>query len=272
MPTSQEDYTRRFADWQRREAAAREPKPPPPERDYASWEVLTKEDDAVQRYWWFRQEVLISVSSPTARQLLEETHLLAEKHIKMLPWKRGKRDYLLLAKKRVYSDSVHYRDWVREGLRASDLAQRLPAGLDALPDIYSAMSDPWRSIDRLWAPKTYPQLLKHLVRHLDWYIDPTQKVKPPLSEIGTAVAYLGTTAGGLCMLAGYKFWPLVGIGAAWILKFVYWIWGGHRVGRKRISQYHSFRDMINSAELYYYLADQYADISEQEIRSSELTV
>jgi hypothetical protein len=66
VSTQGDDYARRFAEWQRAEAAARQAevkKPPPPERDYKYWEVLTREHENAERSAWYRRRILGSITS-----------------------------------------------------------------------------------------------------------------------------------------------------------------------------------------------------------------
>lgn len=74
---------------------------------------------------------------------------------------------------------VEYESFLKERLPGSGLAQLIPDGLEALPDIYARM--PWwqRSIEQLRRPRNYGQLLEHLYDYLEWYLDPKRPVPRP---------------------------------------------------------------------------------------------
>lgn len=72
-----------------------------------------------------------------------------------------------------------YLSWITEKLRTSGLAQLIPGGIDAFPDIYAQM--PWwqRSIEVTRRPRSFVQLLEHLYEYLEWYVDPARPVPRP---------------------------------------------------------------------------------------------
>jgi hypothetical protein len=130
------------------------------------------------------------------------------------------------------------------------------------------MSEPWASIERLFKPRDYKQLIKHVVRHLDWYLDPTQKPKPPIWQISVTVTFV---IFGLLFAASEYFH----------LRFIsqmgiWWYWGGvafaswlsselaryfapHKTDWSVLRGFYRQRGFINSAEFFYYLIDAYSE-------------
>jgi hypothetical protein len=165
---------------------------------------------------------------------------------------RTQPDYLASASTQ---DAFEYRDWVREKLAGSNIAQRLPDGLSALPDIYEHLREPWRSIEILRRPRSYRQLVGHVVRYLDWYLDPTQPPKPAIEPWVWALP-LGFSAWFL--LRNNE--PVWGLLCLTLLLGLHWLGrtNPHRTGTRELKHLHTTRLIINAAELYYYLREYYA--------------
>lgn len=68
------------------------------------------------------------------------------------------------------------RQEIRDKLVRSDLAARLLDGLDSLPDIYPVLPWPLRELERLQRPKRPAELAKLVLRYLDWYLSPEERV------------------------------------------------------------------------------------------------
>lgn len=70
-----------------------------------------------------------------------------------------------------------YYKKTKKRLNRSTLHLAIPAGQDMLPDFYSSLPPVLSIWLRKFKPKTYEELLEHLVNHLDWYLSPTEKLK-----------------------------------------------------------------------------------------------
>jgi hypothetical protein len=68
-----------------------------------------------------------------------------------------------------------YQAKLRKMFEESDLAS-LIARPHLLPNIYTAMPEPWASIGRLYRPRTLEQHVKHVLKHLDWFLAPHRKL------------------------------------------------------------------------------------------------
>ena len=133
------------------------------------------------------------------------------------------------------------------------------------------MGEPWRSLERLFEPRNYRQLIAHLVRHLDWYLDPTQRPKPPIWQVsfGLAVIVLLALWGALAhygvrISGGYMWGYVVKAVAVGFATLGARFYGGQKVGNAKVHNYYRQRGLINSAELYYYLSNYYAELPEKE--------
>ena len=203
-------------------------------------------------------------------ELVAEAHRLTGR-IGGVPWKRtAERDYFAGVEGNT-SDAQKYREWVRERLSRSDLAQRIPGGREALPDILDAMPESRRSIERLGEPRNYRQLVRHLVKHLDWYLDPSQPVKPALSSrpFQVLVSVLALALQVALYFGVTSLFPSATFDLIWITVYtllcsglVYLasrIWGQHRTSQGTVFNFHPARNLIHAAELYYYLVDEWVD-------------
>ena len=96
--------------------------------------------------------------------------------------------------------SYDYRMWLRQKLAASRLAQLIPGGLDLLPDFYAALPAWQQPLAMFSRPRDYHDLVKHLINHLDWYVEPQRAAKAysinPLRGLALLIvpAVFGVTA------------------------------------------------------------------------------
>jgi hypothetical protein len=211
-----------------------------------------------------RRVTLGSVSSPLAAQVLHAAYAEANRHNFKIPFVRGESNYLNLVD-RATDDAFIYQGWVRERLAASGLAQRLPDGRAGLPDIYERLPEPRRALERLFAPRNHKQLVRHLVHHLDWYLDSTQPVRLPVKLLAyvIGVPVCGALMVGLVKLhMGSMLWMLAKWIPAAFLLLLGRTWGRRRIGDATVTNFYQHRELINAAELYYYLAEAYAEPSE----------
>lgn len=65
-----------------------------------------------------------------------------------------------------------YQAWVRAELERSNLAQRLAAGLDWLPDFAKELPAPLDFLFKFVQPRTLKDAAPHLIIFLEWYADP----------------------------------------------------------------------------------------------------
>lgn len=105
---------------------------------------------------------------------------------------------------------------LRRKLAASRLAELLPGGLTALPDIYRAYPGWYCHVARLFAPKNYRQLALHVIRELDWYLDrDDRRLRARLDRELTwgALRTLGYFAALYLLAQGLGQWP-------WLFSFL----------------------------------------------------
>lgn len=153
-----------------------------------------------------------------------------------------------------------YRDWLRSSLAASGLAQRLAAGLEAFPDITAELRWPARQLAQLARPRNYRDLTRHLLKHLDWYLDPRQPLRSELEQ--------STSAMTVVMLAGLALFRsgllLDNWAGVWLTGFGAIIFAGSALIARSLSPRKS-REIIfwqaarriRSAEFYFYLWESY---------------
>ena len=259
MPTQGHDYARRFLEWQKQEAAARTPSGRIAVRAAARGMLDLSEYDRLAAIG-----VTCALRSRPAARCVLQAHYEASRRGIRIPWKREQWDYLNNTVGDNDNDRA-YREWVRVRLRQSGIAQLLPGGRSALPDIHEQLPQVWRTIERLLEPRSYPQLVSHLVKYLDWYLEPTHDVPPPAFPLPTWI--LLVFAG----LAGF-FGPMtIGLGylvsAAAFVAYAALTAGRRPNGRRRIHNFYSAASLINSAELFYYLLESYAE--PEELKSAE---
>jgi hypothetical protein len=237
--------------------------------------------------WEERERIISRIGSPVAAKLIDAAHQQANSYGVNVRYLRTA-DYLKRFRHRG-PEAVLYRDWVQDRLRESDLARQLPSGLDMLPDIYEQMGEPWRGWAKLKHPSNTKDLVRHMVRHLEWYLDPTQKPKPPIREIGqwvwvgVFIALVGLSQFLHLEVHGF-YWVAKGAAVLLTLALARSI-GGHTIGEKkvtdrrgnesmrqrRVHNFHESRELINAAELYYYLVDQYAEPENDAPPAAELS-
>lgn len=111
------------------------------------------------------------VSSPLARRVLS-----AAANNKNTVLALGDDDYLLdpMQGIPISPDTLEYQQWLESKLANSNIELMVPAGLDLLPDIYSAMPKLIGNFTKVFKPRNYEQLVDHLIKHLEWYVEPTQ--------------------------------------------------------------------------------------------------
>jgi len=296
VPLSNEEYARQVAGWDERERDYRE-------RERETWvkaieeanieppvEVRRKELRAENQVlstlppevltpdkgpWWHprprlkekqRKYVLSRIANKRLRDLVEAAYPTPGRTDLQIRWIRETKDYINDLQ-RVTQDARFYRRWLRDRLKESDLATLLPGGLDSLPDIYESMGEPWASIERLFKPKDYKQLVKHVVRHLDWYLDPAQKPKPPIWQISVfvSIVVIGSVYGAIVHLdipvlnSGYLWYILGAAFAAGLANFLAKRYAPHDAGGIKLYGFYGARHWINAAELFYYLVDSYTE-------------
>jgi hypothetical protein len=156
-----------------------------------------------------------------------------------------------------------YQHWVEEQLPSSGLAQMIPDGLEAMPDIRPRVSAFHRLFYR--NPETYQELLNHLYLFLEFYLDRGRRIPEPSWVLGlvagliAAVAfsalgfqYIGSAAvvfGAIVLVAALAFS---------LLEYLpYSTRGMHRT--------------VNIASLEWYLRNTYGD-PDPEIEAQELDV
>jgi hypothetical protein len=200
------------------------------------------------------------VTSPLARQILEGA-------FSVVPFKESlsrKADYLPGAAQGILS----YREELRTRLRKSGLAQAMVAGQDLLPNIDEVLPQPLRTWELLWKPRSYRQLAAHIVRYLDWYVEPQPHVSSDLTgpRLRTVWAIMSAVA-VLCfspILGLYEDAGSVDMGllaGCVVIAFVLVVvaFGGSYLnsGRKRVA----LIDMnaVRVAEFLFYLIDAYGD-------------
>jgi hypothetical protein len=219
------------------------------------------------------EQVLLAISHSRLRELVRTAYDLARKQVD-LPWVRTEYDYLERVKQRGV-DAYAYRKWVWRRLHESDLAQQLPGGKSTLPDILDAMHEPWKSLEKLHESKNYEQLLKHLTRYLDWYLNPVKHVRLPVRQIATwvGVALLPIALVllprllptlhlmGVELPQGIWFWLFAGFWGLILaaINSIMYRFASHKIDGRKVHGFHDAKHQIDAAELYYYLAFAYAD-------------
>lgn len=200
------------------------------------------------------------VTSPLAREILAGAFAV-------VPFKQSlsrKLDYLPNAAQGV----LEYRAELRRRLQHSGLAQALVAGQDLLPNIYEVLPQPLRTWELLWKPRSYRQLAAHVVRYLDWYVEPRPHVssdltRPRLFTVWTIIAAIAVLGLGP-ILALYEDAGSIDMGilagsivAAFFMIVVAFGASYLNSGRKRVA----LIDMnaVRVAEFLLYLIDAYSD-------------
>lgn len=212
-----------------------------PNRDYALEQLRRRKEANVQRLQPRRRDVPAEI----LQQLRSDARLAA---LKLAP----------LRLTRFRSEVEEYEAWVAERLAISNLDHALPAGLDALPDIYAAM--PWylRAFEEPFRPKNYKQLLRHLYACLGWYLDPKQRIEPP--AIVTALLYglvVGPLVVALLIFVFDVYWWLARIFAVitpLVAFLLYMPTSGVAAKRGYIES------SVNTIELYHYLSQEYGEL------------
>lgn len=155
-----------------------------------------------------------------------------------------------------------YRDELRRRLAASQIAERLPAGISAFPDIFAALPRVIGAQARKFQPSTYAALARHIQRNLDWYLDPgtaPQILRPP-----PGMEYALLALGGIfCSLAGAALIGdaalamLIGLSGFGLAAAVLWL-----LQFRNIRSEEGHRRFIRDLEFYYYLLESYTDCGE----------
>lgn len=78
-----------------------------------------------------------------------------------------------------YDEDFHktYQHWLEQHIEDSGLAQLIPGGADALPDLRDRMSPVFKLFYRI--PKTPEALLEHLYNYLEIYLNPIRRIGAP---------------------------------------------------------------------------------------------
>jgi hypothetical protein len=121
----------------------------------------------------------------------------------------------------------------------------------------------WAALERLRMPRNYRQLVRHVARHLDWYLDPTQRVKPPVWVAGLLPSlFLAAMLGyGGALVPGLPFLAWLGILNGFILGMGFTARSveQHRAYGSTLKDFKGWRQIVQSAELYYYLREAYSE-------------
>jgi hypothetical protein len=159
-----------------------------------------------------------------------------------------------------------YQAKLRRMLAESDLAS-LIARPHLLPDIYVAMPEPWASLGRLYRPRTLEQHVKHVLKHLDWFLKPHRRLSfwqiadqvyilAFVLVIAISILVAASTdllIGALVLFVGTMLvYPLVALAAE----------TGTRVGFPGRTSPWLSRELVRATELYRYLYYAYQDVKE----------
>jgi len=139
-----------------------------------------------------------------------------------------------------------HRARVRSKLASSQLAQLLPAGMDLLPDFYAALPEWYRPIAVLQRPRSYRDLVRHIVAHLDWYLDRSQPVSFNHGALAAALLVVGLL-GALLVHAGLWLFCLPLLLVAFVLVL--------SLAQPTGSAFHD----VNAQEFYEYIKRAYSD-------------
>lgn len=206
------------------------------------------------------QQALASTSNRLARQVLQTAH----DHLVGLQIDPRTDGYL----SRLGWDSEYgYRLWVRNRIASADLAQRIASGGDLFDAFLDAIPSSMRQIEMFFRPRTITQQVEHVLRNLEWYLDPA---KPPLTKAAIlpllgAVFFSGLTLSGLSYLTIFAIMP--GIAASLSIQIVFAtllivlviaLWSGFRSGESVTSG----RYAVNVAEFYNYIVQAYTDVAD----------
>lgn len=161
-----------------------------------------------------------------------------------------------------------YRDTLRQRLAESGIAQRLVDGPAAFPDFYERLPYLPRQFMAQLRPRDHRQLARHILNHLDWYLDPRRRSYISLQDYNPAMLLLffaGLILPLLAWMLGGVFAPVLLICGAVLLTATLVCFGsiGMPPLEQRLAPYRAQIDAINRAEFYYYLRESYADIGEE---------
>lgn len=159
-----------------------------------------------------------------------------------------------------------YQARLRRMLEESDLAS-LIARPHLLPDIYAAMPEPWASIGRLYRPRTLEQHVKHVLKHLDWFLSPHSR--PTFWALATSAYLLEVIAVAaiviMAAVLGGLFIGLVTL-AVGVLLILLTVMITSMTRRGATSHVTTLpwvsRERIRATELYRYLYYAYQDVDE----------
>lgn len=159
-----------------------------------------------------------------------------------------------------------YRVGLRMRLPASGIAQRLPDGIAAFPDITQKMQWPASALARVVRPRSYRALTRHLLADLDWYLDP-QSLPEGGNLIMVRLLILVMAIGALLFIFGM----LTFSDSSWTVGGGLGIFCAAFLATGPYSERHALRVnyrhqvlKVRAEELYYYLLTSYTDADEHE--------
>ena len=150
-----------------------------------------------------------------------------------------------------------YQMWLHDRLRSSGLAKALAGGPEFLADASEHLTQPWRWIARLLAPRSYEQLALRVRNNLEWYVDQSRPIIDPLKKLESG------------------FWPSLGL--ALLLQLAQFYCRGMQVGdwiaflgetlliiavlltASLLFGGNTLKHHTNAAELFWYLLEQYSE-------------
>lgn len=204
-----------------------------------------------------RNQAWPQVSNPLAREVLEAAWVAAGR----VPLERG-------FENSYYDESPElcmYRVALRQRLAASGIAQRVPGGLEAFPVRALAPVDRLRSLFRGSPPRTYPALVRHLLRDVDTILGEGRQARPqtrfylPVLALALSAALFIGGFAGIYLEKGLPLW----VWQANLLCFCALAWRVEKLDLGPISNAAVFsRRRVQAEELYYYLLESYRDNEE----------
>jgi len=161
-----------------------------------------------------------------------------------------------------------YQQWLHQQLRDRGLAKALAGGQAFLPDCSDELSQPWRWLARLFAPRTIEQLTRHVAVNLEWYVDQSRPLRDPwklASDLVFPTALLTALVAVPLLLTtgiGAGGW-VIALGASLLVAALVY-------GLMLIFGRNTHKHRTNCAELYEYLLEAYSELDEQSAQAESL--
>ena len=154
-----------------------------------------------------------------------------------------------------------YQAWLREELNHSNLAQRLAAGLDWLPDFAKELPSPLDFLFKFVQPHALKEAVPHLVIFLEWYVDPQRAA--PMARKATIWAILI----GLFLLCGIAALVVFNLAdAMWLVMYMA-LYGaasyGFLISLLTQGVSNSAKRSVNATELYWYFKREFDEQSNE---------